>query len=332
MPSPSIFKGLPWRAPSILIGSFIGAICLAIGHHLFYNSLNGQRVEDSAFDQQFNVGIGTAFAFLVRALLVLSVGTTYWQLFWRTLRSRTLTVARLDTIFSLLDNPFTFAKVGTLRRHALLVLVALLSWTIPIAIIVPPSTLSVHSKAFTENRLLTMPTPFFDSSTMATVSESVGFLPGRHDVGTEVAKKGCTYDGHYILYNGPSQRLSRLTSATAFQGALPSFPSSNIVNSSYTLTFNGPTVRCNNATQNIADLLGVGSYSTAMGRPPYWYDYEYIAWTPTNSSIVRQNVEGFAGPYVMDQIWYNQTTSGIKTVIDDGFSSFLGQWPSEVRC
>ena len=283
-------------------------------------------MDHSAFDQQFNVGIGTAFAFLVRALLVLSVGTTYWQLFWRTLRSRTLSVARIDTIFSLLDNPFTFAKVGTLRRHALLVLVALLSWTIPIAIIVPPSTLSIHSQPFMEHPMRAMPTPFFDTSTMATVSDSVGFLPGRHNVNTGTTKKGCAYNGDYILYNGPGQRLSRLASATAFQGALPSFPSSDLVNASYTLTFHGPTVRCENASQNIMDLLGADSYGGAEGRPDYYYNYEYISWTPTNSSIVRQNVKGFAGDIVMDQIWYNQTTSGVKTITDDGFSSFLGQY------
>jgi hypothetical protein len=38
-------------------------------------------VSTAAFDQEYNIGIGTAFAFLVRACLVIAVGDTYWQVF-----------------------------------------------------------------------------------------------------------------------------------------------------------------------------------------------------------------------------------------------------------
>ena len=57
------------------------AFALAFGHHFFYNSLVSQPVSDDGYDQLFNKGIGTAFAYLMRAALVICIGSTHWQIF-----------------------------------------------------------------------------------------------------------------------------------------------------------------------------------------------------------------------------------------------------------
>lgn len=111
----SKYAGIHWKVPSTITISFVAAIFLASGHHLFYRSLDGALVHRALFSQQFNVGIGTTFAFLVRALLVLSMGTTYWQIFWRTLRARILTVSSIDSLFSLLGGANLARRVDTGR-------------------------------------------------------------------------------------------------------------------------------------------------------------------------------------------------------------------------
>lgn len=35
---------LHWRSPASMVGLFIGATCAAIGHHLYYDSLDGIEV------------------------------------------------------------------------------------------------------------------------------------------------------------------------------------------------------------------------------------------------------------------------------------------------
>lgn len=70
-----------WRAPASILLTFLVGLAFALGHHYFYRSLDGMGVSTAAFDQEYNIGIGTAFAFLVRACLVIAVGDTYWQVF-----------------------------------------------------------------------------------------------------------------------------------------------------------------------------------------------------------------------------------------------------------
>ncbi|KAK0787274.1 hypothetical protein LTR02_006467 [Friedmanniomyces endolithicus] len=109
-------------APVTMISALLAGVVFAVGHHLFYHGLAGHAVSDhygkgfgsSVSAQEINIAIGTAFAFLVRACLVLAVSTAYIQAFWRAAKARqsemNLTVAQLDAAFSALTNLLAFAK------------------------------------------------------------------------------------------------------------------------------------------------------------------------------------------------------------------------------
>jgi hypothetical protein len=78
-----------WQAPTVILLSYTASLAFAIGHHVFYTSLDQLSVDENLFNQQTNIAIGTAFAFLFRANLVLATCTAYWQVFWATaLRQR----------------------------------------------------------------------------------------------------------------------------------------------------------------------------------------------------------------------------------------------------
>jgi hypothetical protein len=64
----------------MIVGLVAGAL-FAVGHHLFYRNLNGQAVNETSYDQQMNIRIGTGLSYLVRAALVIAIGATYFQLF-----------------------------------------------------------------------------------------------------------------------------------------------------------------------------------------------------------------------------------------------------------
>lgn len=72
-------RRIHWRAPTTIIAALLVALASAIGHHAFYSNLNDQLVnsDDRLFTQQVNIAIGTAFAFLFRASLVIAVGASY---------------------------------------------------------------------------------------------------------------------------------------------------------------------------------------------------------------------------------------------------------------
>jgi hypothetical protein len=137
LPNPSIQSGttrpspparVHWKAPLVMLSSMVLGIAFTIGHHLFYQSLHHKPTGDAVFAQQINTGIGTAFAFIVRMFLVISVGTAYLQLFWHQVKKRPTSVSQLDTLNSITVNAFQFLRVQTLARFPVMALVALILW------------------------------------------------------------------------------------------------------------------------------------------------------------------------------------------------------------
>lgn len=110
-----------WQAPATMVGALLLGCTAAIGHHLFYSSLNKTRTPENE-SQQRNIQYGTAFAFIAKACLIAAVGSAYAQHLWFDLRSKFLQIATIDSsftattsIFSLLDTQFLWScKTGAI--------------------------------------------------------------------------------------------------------------------------------------------------------------------------------------------------------------------------
>lgn len=117
-----------------MFGGLAGGVLLALGHHLFYHSLQGKPVESNVTlfhrfsKQETDTILGTLFAFLVKAFLALAVSTAYTQLVWKTVKKREMTLASLDTMFSILGNVLAFLKVSVWWKYPFLLLLALTVW------------------------------------------------------------------------------------------------------------------------------------------------------------------------------------------------------------
>lgn len=129
-----------WKASFVILAGIFAGICLAIGHHAFYNSLHGAEPSTQIYHlngfnlskQQTNIAIGTAFAFLIRACLLLSLSTAYVQVFWKALTSSsantTHQLGNLDTAFSALNSLLALVNFSAWRSYPLLLLLATTSW------------------------------------------------------------------------------------------------------------------------------------------------------------------------------------------------------------
>lgn len=77
-----------WLAPTTMVSAFVAGIAFAIGHHFFYDHLDGSKISDTTYlyssftSQQLNLAVGTAFAFIFQACLVLSVSVAFVQAFY----------------------------------------------------------------------------------------------------------------------------------------------------------------------------------------------------------------------------------------------------------
>lgn len=126
-----------WLAPATMLASLIASALLAISHHLFYNYLDGRAVSSGVSisyvsTQQANIAIGTAFAFLVRAALVLSVSIAFVQVFWRSFApqddSRPFRLKQLDSAYAVLGNIFSLLNLPMGWRYPSIFLVASIAW------------------------------------------------------------------------------------------------------------------------------------------------------------------------------------------------------------
>lgn len=139
-------KNIHWLAPATMLGSLAAGIALAIGHHIFYSHLAGQEAPSGSYRlgifaysrQEANIQLGTAFAFLVKATLVVAVVTVYVQLFWCTiLRQKTgegTRLSHIDTAFSVIDNVFDLLWVKVWLKRPFLMLLAIIAWSVTIKI------------------------------------------------------------------------------------------------------------------------------------------------------------------------------------------------------
>ena len=121
-----------------MVIALLGGLLLALGHHLFYESLDGKTVPTGSYTiagrelpkQQFNTSMGTAFALLVRISLAVAVSTAYVQIFWRSIKNtkQSPTLAELDSANAGLDNVFSLFNIKLGRKYPMLLLLAFIFW------------------------------------------------------------------------------------------------------------------------------------------------------------------------------------------------------------
>jgi hypothetical protein len=119
--------GIGWQCPVMMVGFMISGALLALGHHLYYRTLDGTRVT-SIESQTWATRIGTGLAFLSRAFLVAAVGIAAAQETWATLRNISIRLHGINSMFDVLNSPMAFFSWVLWRHAKTLTVVAICSW------------------------------------------------------------------------------------------------------------------------------------------------------------------------------------------------------------
>ena len=130
-----------WTAPTLMVASLIVGTLFALCHHLFYASLDQKHASTSleGYDvlgthvsvQQFNTAVGTAFAFLVRACLMLSISIAYIQILMWSVRkhgTKGTKLVHMDVMTSALQDLVSLASFRTWWRRPWLWVLAVVAW------------------------------------------------------------------------------------------------------------------------------------------------------------------------------------------------------------
>ncbi|KAL0262041.1 hypothetical protein SLS55_003476 [Diplodia seriata] len=282
--------GVHWKSPTLMLSLFIFGIGCCIAHHFFYQSLDGAAVE-SSIPQQWALRIGIGLAFLAKASLAASVGVAFTQRLWVTLRTKPISLRGLDNIFSLAVDPTSFLNGEALTQAKLLCLLAAAMWCIPIIATFTPATLSVRLEIRVNTTDAKVPSLSYEN-----------------------APNWGEYEGAQSLI-GAAVPVHRVLATTSTSGDIlrvtPPFP-----NSSYTLDFFGPSLKCYNLSAT--DLAPEDESIVAPHRKVY-------------ESVIQANLARDNATWAADHI-YLGATSNASSLSDTLFINVQGLQEHNITC
>ncbi|KAH7190033.1 hypothetical protein BKA60DRAFT_548036 [Fusarium oxysporum] len=254
--------------PVLMTGSLFLGLLLAIGHHLYYHYLDG-RVIKSQNQQEWFLRVGTGIAFLARALLSAAVGFAYTQILWRTLRSKSVTIEGVNSLFGVLHNAWEFTTWELWTAAPALAVVAIIAWALPLIAVITPATLTVQVSDHPNVTVVDAPIPLLDYDNMLNFAQFTG-------VGG-------------VGYYAPSSYVSRVLLSVASLGSILTIPAP-FPNSSYSVDFYGPSISCGTPRNaSFAKLLAEAvKNETCCGDSA-----GYVGFVPSSNTI-NSTEEGYA--------------------------------------
>lgn len=236
---PGVAWGVHWYTPVSIVALLVLGVGGAIGHHLYYSTLH-EQLAGTASEQQWVTRIGTALAFLIKAAFATAVMISRQQRVWVSLREKFLSLYAIDALFGVTDDFFQFFNGEMVARAKTATLMAVVRWTIPIAAIFTPGTISVISTVQLKNSSCTVPTLKFPyDSTSAS-----------HHVGPNSTVLG---EEWRVIYRSPSALAKKIFTLSAYSGDIaagaPDAEGTTLqqdcgAKCTYTISFEGPALQC----------------------------------------------------------------------------------------
>ncbi|PHH75450.1 hypothetical protein CDD82_4449 [Ophiocordyceps australis] len=247
-----------WRYPVLLLCLFVGTVVVAVGHDMLYLSLDGKPVR-SEFQQTWVLRIGNWLATIFKWAVLAILGLVNTQLIWKTLRRKYIPLDGIDNIFSLMTSPMALFNRHIWVQAKTLLLLAILSWLVPLVIVVTPATLSIRS--LIQPEIVNSSVPIVDFSS---------------------AKYWGTYDNS--IFVGPHSEISRLLFAVASTASYIPLVAP-FINSSYELNFLAPSYKCVNLSEAVEQQNARPQNHVAVN-----YSSIQLAWNEESSKEIEGNI------------------------------------------
>ncbi|KAL2861718.1 hypothetical protein BJX68DRAFT_223128 [Aspergillus pseudodeflectus] len=278
--------GVGWRCPTLMVGLLISGAMLSVGHHFYYRSFDGSRVA-SREQQTWAIRIGTGFAFLIKSCLVSAVGLAAVQETWSTLRRKSVRLSSIDSMFAVRGSPLAFLTLDLWLYAKTLTVLAVVCWLIPLTAIVTPATLNVVTYPAWDEAELLVPNVNFDLSYW---------------------QNEVTHSEFAI--SSPSVDMARVFTAMASTAqVLP--VTAPFSNSSYELSFWGPSYKCQRLSEALVEIDGVTQelWDSEIPEPMFQSSRIYMGTVPSDlNNTVFISAEG------SNPLWNDNATQPTELV------------------
>ncbi|KAB8296274.1 hypothetical protein EYC80_009048 [Monilinia laxa] len=223
------------KKPTYMVFFAVFGLALAVTHHAYYSSLNGNQATTN-FQKQFAVTLGNLIAFAIVSSFLAATCAAYPQYLWMSVRKKAFTLRTLDKMFALTSDPMGFINIEMYRHAPIVAVIALLYWAMSLAAILPPGTLIIVNGLLAKTSNVSM--PLIDWSLVNAFQEDdVSTTPGTIviNIGSKSAESS-----DIVPIRGPAQ------------------------NSSYSIDITGPYVQC--GSPNVSEQIYFDQYVESLAQ------------------------------------------------------------------
>ncbi|TDZ21196.1 hypothetical protein Cob_v005686 [Colletotrichum orbiculare MAFF 240422] len=138
-----------WNSAWNMYFFFVTGVAFALGHHIYYQSLEGRLVRGE--EQLTSMRYGTALAFAAKASFATAVFSAFREQLWAVVRAKLFKISTLDDMFAAPETPLALMNWEFLSRAKTAAALATLCWLSPLAVILTTSTLVVMPATEVQN-------------------------------------------------------------------------------------------------------------------------------------------------------------------------------------
>lgn len=271
---------------------FIAGMLCAVGHHLFYASLDGAPTEKQTQALRY----GTFLAYAAKAGFSAAVISAFKQRAWVTVRSRFMTISALDSMFSATESMLAMLNWDFMKDAKGAFALALFAWTTPLVVILTGNTLLVEPRMLVHNSTCpaarSLNFSFEESNDWRNPVKIDGLFEIPLSIWNTTKRRGQTDNDWFDYYTGPSPNFQQTATLGAFLEEVVVRKNAAVDvcgsgwNCSLTIDFTAPGYDCKEMASGVGSIPRNLTQETGEATAPFSTDillpegnYSYYAYT-----------------------------------------------------
>lgn len=298
-----------WQNSFGMYVCFIFGVLCAVGHHIFYASLDGEPAKS----QTEMLRYGTFLAFAAKAGFSAAAISAFKQRIWVTVRSRFMSISALDSMFAAAEDLTALFNWEFVRDARAAFALVLFAWTTPLVVILTANTLLVEPRTIVSNTtcpsVRTLNFTFEDLNDWRKPTRIDGLFEIPLSIWNTTRRQDQADDDWFDYYTGPSPNFQQTATLGAFLQEVVARKNASFEvctsgwNCTFDVEFTAPGYDCTEVASGVGSTPVNLTQETGQAEPPFGTDillpqgqYSYYAYaTGGEYSTTQLKNVGVAG-------------------------------------
>lgn len=267
-----------WHSSFSMYICFIFGVLCAVGHHIFYASLDGEPAES----QTEMLRYGTFLAYAAKAGFSAAAISAFKQRIWVTVRSRFMSISALDSMFAAAEDLTALINWEFIRDAKAAFALVFFAWTTPLVVILTANTLLVEPRTIVDNTtcpsVRTLNFSFEDLNDWRKPTRIDGLFEIPVSIWNTTKRDDETDDDWFDYYTGPSPNFQQTATLGAFLQEVVARKNASFevceagYNCTFSVDFTAPGYNCTEVASGVGSTPVNLTQETGQAEPPFGTD------------------------------------------------------------